>query len=94
MRCTSDGKWKINSNCSPGSQLFISNGTFTVQTGITLTAVRVLAVGGGGGGTCGDYTGGGSGYVACGTFDLSNTPSVSVIVGNGGSGGDCAGRLT
>ena len=87
MRCANGGKWKADPNCPPGSQMFNSSGTFTVPTGTTLTAARVLIAGGGGGGACGNYAGGGSGYVACGTFDLSNVSNVTVVVGTGGIGG-------
>ena len=57
MICTNGGKWTVT-NFPPGSQLFTSSGTFTVPNGMVLTAARVLAVGGGGGGACGDFAGG------------------------------------
>ena len=75
-----------DTNYHPGSQLFNSSGTFTVPNGMVLTAARVFAVGGGGGGACGDFVGGAGGYVACGTFDLSNVSNVPVVVGEGGNG--------
>lgn len=88
VRCARGGKWKADPNCPAGWQLFNSTGSFafTILSEMLLTVVRVLVVGGGGGGACGDYFGGAGGYVACGTFDLSSTTKVSVLVGAGGSG--------
>ena len=86
MRCTKGGKWSTITNYPPGSQLFTSSGTFTTPTGMAVTSARVFAVGGGGGGACGDFVGGAGGYVACGTFDLSNVSDVNVVVGAGGRG--------
>jgi len=65
--------------------LFTSNGSFTVPSGIT--TIRVLCVGGGGGGTNGHSGAGGSGYLNTGTFAVTPGESFAVTVGRGGSAG-------
>lgn len=76
------------------AQIFTSSGTFTVPTGVT--AVRVMAFGGGAGGQGSNYNGenynngisGGPGAYNLG-FVTGLTPesTVSVTVGGGGNGG-------
>ena len=73
-----------------GGQLFTSNGTFTIPTGVTLLKVTVVG-GGGGSGAGGAYVGGGGGggggaaikYLAGVT--AGNT--LAVTIGSGGTGG-------
>jgi hypothetical protein len=61
------------------AQVFTSNGTFTIPTGVT--ALKVTVVGGGGGGSAGaNGTNGGNSTVS------SGTQSISTITGNGGLG--------
>ena len=69
------------SNCTKGSQLFISNGTFYPPPGVAL--VRVFVIGGGGDGASGNYPGGSGGYVSCGSVSVSGMTTVTV--GNGGT---------
>lgn len=45
--------------------------------------MRVLLVGGGSPGAFSNWAGGSGGYVACGTFNVSNSTSVPVNVGSG-----------
>ena len=73
---------------SRGSQIFTSNGTFTVPASTSSVQVHVVAIGGGGGGTNGHQAGGGGGYVACGTFNASGGTTIAVTVGAGGSGAE------
>ena len=78
--CVNGGLWQ--SSCTKGSQLFTTNGTFYPLPGVTI--VRVFLIGGGGGGTCGNFPGGSGGYVSCGSVNLSGKTNVNVIVGDGG----------
>lgn len=63
---------------------YTSSGTFTVPAGVN--SVRVLCVGGGGGGCSGHQGGGGSGYVNTGTISVSPGQNISITVGSGGLG--------
>ena len=80
------------------SQLFTSNGTFTVPTGITKVKITVVGGGGGGGGcvssSCGETSGslGGQGGISI-AYVTGLTPggTISVTVGSGGSGGGSGG---
>lgn len=65
-------------------QIFTSSGTFTVPGGVT--SVRVLCVGGGGGGASGHQGGGGSGYVSANTVSVTPGQTITVTVGQGGTG--------
>lgn len=80
------------------AQIFTSNGTFTIPTGVT--AIKVMVVGGGGGGggaqsqfcTSGLAGGGGGGGLGI-SYLTSLTPgnTISVTVGAGGSAGSAGG---
>ena len=92
----------------PGGQVFTSNGTFTIPTGIT--KVKVIVTGGGGNG---DYTGGGGGGGTAIKWLTGLTPgnTLTVTVGGastastvasgtetittltGGAGGDASGQV-
>ncbi len=67
------------------SILFTSSQTFIIPNGVT--SVKVLVIGGGGGGAPGHNGGGGAGYLSVGTFSVASGQSVSVTVGQGGTGG-------
>jgi hypothetical protein len=72
---------QVPSYTGHNAQVFTSNGTFTVPTGVT--GIKVTVVGGGGGGnntSLGTATSGGNSTVA------SGTQSISTITGNGGVG--------
>ena len=60
-----------------GSQFFASNGTFTVPPRVT--AVSALLVGGGMGNNY--YLSGAGGYVTCGTVNVQNGDTISVVIG-------------
>ena len=69
----------------PPYQVFTSNGTFSVPTGVN--SIRVCVVGGGGGGGGGHSGGGGSGHVLTGTYAVVPGQNFSISIGSGGSGG-------
>ena len=71
--------------CGGGSQTFTSNGVFAVPARVS--SVRAVAMGGGAGGTNAFLPGGGSGYIACGTFNVTGNASIPIVVGSGGTGG-------
>jgi hypothetical protein len=74
---------------TPNHQVFTSNGTFTIPTGITAVKVTVVGGGGAGGGSTGANMGGGGASGGCGIKWLTGlTPgnTLSVTVGTGGSG--------
>lgn len=58
--------------------------SFTVPSGIT--SIKMLAVGGGGGGANGHQGGGASGIVSVGTFSVTPGEVLSINVGDGGDG--------
>jgi len=71
-------------------QIFTSNGTFTIPTGIT--QVKVMAIGGGGGGAGntgggGASGGGGGGCAIKWLTGLTPGNTLAVVVGTGGNGG-------
>ena len=72
-----------------GRQVFKSNGTFTVPTGVR--SVQVFLVGGGGGGSRG-YDGGQAGHGGGGgytkTQNVSVTPGQNIVIVVGGGGGE------
>lgn len=81
-----NGQWRIQRDSSQ-SQVFTSNGTFTVPTGVSLVWVTMCAGGGGGGsGTPGGGGGGGESLIY---WPINVTPgaSMAVTVGSGGPGG-------
>ncbi|MDD5377450.1 MAG: hypothetical protein PHH16_05055 [Candidatus Gracilibacteria bacterium] len=89
---TSDGT-KICRNAEPphGSQLFTSNGTFIVPTGVTRATISMNGGGGGGGGggngspaTGPGGGGGGGGYLSATVSNLANGQAVSIMVGGSG----------
>lgn len=65
-------------------QIFTSNGTFTVPGGVT--QIRVLCVGGGGGGASGHQGGGAGGFVQTGTYSVVPGNTYNITVGSGGLG--------
>lgn len=79
----------------PRAQLFTSSGTFTVPTSVT--AVQVTIAGGGGGGSSGNNSGyygsagGSGGFGVAWLTGLTPGASISVTVGNGGTGGIATG---
>lgn len=83
----------VDTSQSPqsGSELFTTNGTFTVPANVT--RVDIFMVGGGGGGQCGQYSygsgGGGGGGGACFVESYTVTPgdTFAVEIGAGGTGG-------
>lgn len=62
--------------------MFTSNDNFIVPNGVS--TIRVIAVGGGGCGMEGYLSGGGGGYVECGTFAVTGGTPISIDVGRGG----------
>lgn len=64
-------------------QNFPISGTWNRPSGIT--KIEVIVAGGGGGGS--DYGGGGGGGTAIKLIDVTNISSVTVTIGNGGTGG-------
>ena len=74
-----------------GQQVFTSNGTFTVPTGVTQVSAVVVGGGGGGAGSDGDRNegnvGGGGGGLAYGTFTVTPGESLTVTVGAAGAAG-------
>ena len=72
----------VSGYAGPSAQVFTSNGTFTIPTGITRLKVTVIGGGGGGGGsTISNGSAGGNSSVA------SGTQSITTITANGGGGG-------
>ena len=59
---------------------------FVVPTGVN--SINVLVVGAGGGGGSGHHGGGGSGEVVTGTFAVTGGDTLSLFVGQGGSGAE------
>jgi len=91
---TSDGTTWVSSALSSFSnmQVFTSNGTFTVPSGVT--KVKVTVVGGGAGGSSGSGNagaGGGGGTAIKIISGLTPAGTVSVTVGSGGSAGSNGG---
>ena len=74
----------VAGDCSEHSATFKASGTFIVPCEVR--RVRVLAVGGGSGGLCGEFGGGGSGYVRSGEYGVTPGQAVAVTVGSGGEG--------
>ena len=74
-----------------GQQLFTSNGTFTVPSGVTSIAIVCIGAGGGGGGSDQDdeLGGGGGGGALAYVNNITTTPgqSLTVTVGTGGNNG-------
>jgi hypothetical protein len=71
----------------PGNQgqVFTSNGTFTIPSGVTAVKVTVVGGGGGGGsGTSNNGSAGGTSSVASGTQSIT---TISATGGGGGAGG-------
>ena len=64
--------------------MFYENGNFIVPSGVT--KIKVLCVGGGGGGANGHQSGGASGYVSSGVFSVSPGAVYAVKVGREGLG--------
>jgi hypothetical protein len=85
---TSNGSAWISSTPLSGirGEVFNSNGTFTIPTGIT--ALKVTVVGGGGSGGADGF---GSGATGGASSVASGTQSISTITANGGTGGGGAG---
>ena len=75
---------------APVSQSFTSSGTFSVPSGVTAVNVLVVAGGGGGGNQHGGG-GGAGGLIYRPAFPVTPSGTVSVTVGNGGSGGNPGG---
>jgi hypothetical protein len=71
------------------TQVFSSNGTFTVPSGVTKVRVRVWGGGGGGGGSAGGGAGGGGGGGGYSEGLVTVTPGagIPVTVGGGGAAG-------
>ena len=71
---------------------FTNVGTYTWTAPSYVTSVEYLIVGGGGGGGAaydtGSAGGGGGGLVLTGTISVTPGTSYSIIVGDGGNGGD------
>ena len=86
------GSITLNSSSLPGvlGQVFTSNGTFTIPSGVT--AIKVTIVGGGAGGPylsgcCYNFgTSGGTSSVASGTQSISTISATGGSVGRGSSG--------
>lgn len=72
----------------PGAQVFTSNGTFTIPSGITKLKVTIVGGGGGSGRGNGAPSGGGGGGGTAIKYLTSLTPgnTISVTVGSGGAG--------
>lgn len=70
-------------------QVFTSNGTFTIPTGVTAVKVTVVGGGGGGGGAANAQGSGGGGGGTAISFLTGLTPgnTLAVTVGSGGGGG-------
>ena len=79
----------LTEGTAQGQQVFTSNGTFTVPTGVTQVSAVVVGGGGGGAGSDGDRdegnTGGGGGGLAYGTFTVTPGETLTVTVGAGGT---------
>ena len=84
---TSNGTAWVSSRASPipTTQVFPSNGTFTIPAGVTKVRVTVVGGGGGGGNPGTTYSGGGGGGTAIKTITgLTPGGTVTVTVGTGG----------
>ncbi len=68
-------------------QVFTTNGTFTIPTGVTRIRVDIVGGGGGGGKSGSGGNGGGGGGWRFGVFDVTPEVNYIVTVGSGGSGG-------
>lgn len=94
---TGKGSWQTLSTgggCSPSSQVFTSNGTFTVTAGTTVFVTICGGGGGGGGGGSGGTTqnsgGGGGGGAECYFYypiPVNNTETWTIMVGAAGTAG-------
>lgn len=71
------------------SQVFTSNGTFTIPSGITALKVTLIGGGGGGGAYTNEGAAGGGAGATCIKYLTGLTPgnTLSVVVGAGGAGG-------
>ncbi|MEX3240544.1 hypothetical protein [Serratia quinivorans] len=94
MKIYCDGT-NISSYTQPkGMMTFTGSGSFTVPSGVTRIKVTCVGGGGGGGGCQASSlsntfsgSGGGAGGTAIGYFGVIPGSSLSVVVGNGGTGG-------
>lgn len=81
-----------------GQQVFTSNGTFTVPSGVTQVSAVVIGGGGGGGNNAGSFfgqssgAGGGAGGLSYGTFSVTPGETLTVNVGSGGGVGASGGN--
>lgn len=85
--------YSLLANCT-GSQIFTSNGNFTVPAGVKLIFLTGTAGGGGGGGdSAGAEGGGGAGGTCIIGYPLVVTPAAvhAVVIGAGGAGGAVSG---
>ena len=80
-----------------GQEVFTSNGTFTVPSGVTQVSAVVIGGGGGGGNNAGSFfaqntgAGGGAGGLSYGTFSVTPGETLTVNVGSGGGAGSSGG---
>tara|TARA_B100000902_G_scaffold339262_1_gene341368 strand:- start:4397 stop:6190 length:1794 start_codon:yes stop_codon:yes gene_type:complete len=80
-----------------GQEVFTSNGTFTVPSGVTQVSAVVIGGGGGGGNNQGSFfaqntgAGGGAGGLSYGTFSVTPGETLTVNVGSGGGAGSSGG---
>ncbi len=79
---------------SAQSQVFNSNGNFTVPAGVTSITVEAWGGGGGGANGSGERGGGGGGAYARSTIAVSPGQMYSVVIGLGGSTGSNGGNST
>jgi hypothetical protein len=77
---------------SAGKEVFLSDGTFTVPSGVNEVFVTVVAGGGGGGGDEGNGGGAGGSYINR-YVSVTAGNDISVIVGTGGAGGQGSGTV-
>ena len=73
-----------------GKEVFTSNGTFTVPTGITRIKLTMVGGGGGGGGGYNDNAaggGGGAGVIENWWYPVTPAAELAVVIGAGGTGG-------
>jgi hypothetical protein len=86
---TSSRAFSITIN-APAVESFTSSGTFSVPAGVNSVTVLVVAGGGGGGGSVHNYLsgdgGGAGGLIYMPNYPVTATGTVTVTVGNGGSG--------
>jgi hypothetical protein len=83
-----DQTWATVSGFSgPRANVYTSNSTFTIPSGITAVKVTVIGGGGGGAGTNLKFSGGGGGTSIKWLTGLTPGNTLSVTVGGGGSGG-------